>query len=75
MSDALTFADPRLKRLLDRAVIEQLHNVPRKLFPSYLRRFRPWWRPGLIYFALAWWWGRSRFDGDFPSVTAFVAIV
>jgi hypothetical protein len=75
MSDALTFADRRLKQLLDRAVIEQLRDVPRKFFPSYLRRFCPWWSRDLVYFALAGRGVCSRFDGDFPSVTAFVAIV
>jgi hypothetical protein len=75
MSDALTFADRRFKQLLDRAVIEQLRDGRRTFFPSYLRRFCPWWRRDLIYFALAWRGVRSRFDGDFPSVDAFVAIV
>jgi len=75
MSDALTFTDRRFMQLLDHAIIEQLRNVPRKSFPSYLRRFCPWRRRDLFYFALAQQGVRSRFDGDFPSVTAFVAIV
>jgi len=75
MSDALTFTDRRLKQLLDRAVIEQLRDDRRTFFPSYLRRFCPWRGRDLVYFALAWRGIRSRFEGDFPSVTAFVAIV